>query len=99
MWFDLCNLHVNNRSPNFFHYKPDNYRLPMWYWKSIQLWNWFSRPWKRLNQAKMSIKYWKSMGIPNSAICLFKFCTLLLVTVLQMFFALCSMNKILKKWR
>jgi len=49
-----------------------------------------------LNLAKMCIKFWKSMEIPNSAICLFKLCTLPLMTVLQMFFALCSMKKIWK---
>jgi len=34
------------------------------------------------------------MKIPNSTICLFKFYSLPLMTVLQMFFALCSMSKI-----
>jgi len=42
---------------------------------------------KVLNLAKMYMKYWKSMGIPNSAICLFKFCSLPLMTVLQILFA------------
>jgi len=36
------------------------------------------------------------MELPNSAICLFKFCSLLLMTGLQMFFALRFMNKIQK---
>jgi len=31
---------------------------------------------KVLNLAKMYIKYWKSMEIPNSTGCLFKFCSL-----------------------
>jgi len=47
---------------------------------------------KVLNLAKMCVKYWKSMDILHSPICLFKFCSSLLMTVLQMFFALCSMN-------
>jgi len=37
------------------------------------------------------------MEIPNSAICLFTFCSLPLMAVLDMFFALCSMSKILEK--
>jgi len=37
------------------------------------------------------------MKILHSAICLFKFYSLPLMTVLQMFFALCSMNKIFEK--
>jgi len=37
------------------------------------------------------------MKILHSAICLFKFYSLPLMTVLQMFFALCSMNKIIEK--
>jgi len=52
---------------------------------------------KVLNLAKMHIKYGKSMKILNSAIRLFKFCLLPLMTVLQMFFALCSTNKNLEK--
>ena len=32
------------------------------------------------------------MEIPNSAICLFKFCSLALMTVLQMLSALCYMK-------
>ena len=31
------------------------------------------------------MKYWKSMEIPNSAICFFKLCSLSLITVLQIF--------------
>jgi len=37
------------------------------------------------------------MEIPNSVICLLKFSSFLLMTDLQMFFALCSINKILEK--
>jgi len=37
---------------------------------------------KVLNQAKRFIKHWKSTEILNSAICLFKFCSLPLMTVL-----------------
>jgi len=37
------------------------------------------------------------MEILNSAICLFKFSSLPLMTLLQMFFALCSINKIFEK--
>jgi len=37
------------------------------------------------------------MEITNLAICLFKFCSYPLITVLQMSFALCSMSKILEK--
>jgi len=51
-----------------------------------------------LNLAKMYTKYWKSMEILNSTICLFKFCSSPLMIVLQMFFALCSMSKIFVKW-
>jgi len=47
---------------------------------------------KVINLAKMYIKYWKSMEIPNSGICLLKFCSLPLMTVFQMFFALCCLN-------
>ena len=54
---------------------------------------------KVLDLAKRCIKYWHSMEILNPAICLFKFCSLSLMTTLQMFFPLCSMNKILEKWR
>jgi len=39
------------------------------------------------------------MEIPHSAICFFKFRSLPLMTVLQMFFALCSMNKLLEKMK
>jgi len=39
---------------------------------------------KVLDSAKMYIKYWKSMDILNSAIYLFKLCSLPLITVLQM---------------
>jgi len=39
------------------------------------------------------------MEIPNSASYLFKFCSLPLMAILQMYFALCSTNKILEKWR
>jgi len=38
------------------------------------------------------------MEILNSVICLFKFCSSL-ITVLQMFFALCSTSKILGKMK
>ena len=41
-----------------------------------------------LHLVKMYIKYKKSMEIPHSAICLFKFCSLPLMTVLQMFFCI-----------
>jgi len=37
------------------------------------------------------------MEIPNSTICLLKFCSLPLMAVLQMVFALCPANKILEK--
>jgi len=37
------------------------------------------------------------MEIPNVAIYLFKFCSVLLMTVLQMLFAFCSMSKIWEK--
>jgi len=40
---------------------------------------------KVLNLAKIYIKYWKSMEIPNSGICLFKFCSLPLMTDLLIF--------------
>jgi len=40
---------------------------------------------KVLNLAKMFIKYWKSMEILNSAIWLYKFCNLPLMTVLRVF--------------
>jgi len=43
---------------------------------------------KVLNLAKVYIKYWRSMEIPHSAMCLFKFCSLPLMTVLQMFFCI-----------
>jgi len=49
----------------------------------------------------MYMQYWKNIVIPNSAICLFKFCSLPLMTVSQMLIPLCSMNKILEnedKW-
>jgi len=52
---------------------------------------------KVLNLAKMYMNYCKSMEILKSTICLFKFCFSLLMTVLQMFSALCSMSKIFKK--
>jgi len=38
------------------------------------------------------------MEFPNSAICLLQFSSLLPMTVLQMFFAVCSVNKSLEKW-
>jgi len=52
---------------------------------------------KVLNLAKMHTKYCKSMEILNSTICLFKFCSSSLMTVLQMLFALCSMSTIFEK--
>jgi len=41
---------------------------------------------KVLNLAKMYIKYLRSMEIPKSTICLFKLCSLLLMTLLQIIF-------------
>ena len=41
---------------------------------------------KYWNLAKLYIQNGKSMEIPNSAICLFKFCSLALMTLLQTFF-------------
>jgi len=43
---------------------------------------------KVLILAQMFMKYWKSMEILNSTICLFKFCSSPLITVLQVFSAL-----------
>ena len=62
------------------------FSVPMWYWKSIELWNRFARSWKSIELAKVYMKYWKSMEIPNSAISSFKFLSLPRTTVLQMFF-------------
>jgi len=54
-------------------------------WKKLKYEIGFQDLEKVLNLDKMCIKYWKSVEIPNSGICLFKFCSLPLVTVLQMF--------------
>jgi len=56
---------------------------------------------KVLNLAILYIKYWKSMGILNSTICSYKFCSFLLMTVLQMFLLCVPRVKYLKngaKW-
>jgi len=54
---------------------------------------------KVLNLTKMYIKYWRKYGnSKNSAVCFFTFFSLLLMRVLQMLFALCSMNEIFRKW-
>jgi len=57
----------------------------------IELWNQFSRTWKSIEFGQNVRKVLKSMEI-NSTICLFKFCSSSLMTVLQMLFALCSMS-------
>ena len=71
------------------------------YWKTTELWNRFTRPGKSIEYSIMQNvnKLLKSMEIPHSAICFFKFRSLPLMTVLQMFFALCSMNKLLEKMK
>jgi len=64
-------------------------RVPTQYWKSIHLWNRFSRPWKIFEFFQNVHKVWKFQIQP---FVYSNFILLLLMTVLQIFFSLCSMN-------
>ena len=57
----------------------------------------FSRPQKSI--LKFAKTYWKSMEIPNSAIVFIKILFFISDDSFADIFSLCSMNKILEKWR
>ena len=68
---------------------PAEIRVPTW---SREYW--FV---KSVNLAQIYITYWKHMEIVNVVICYFRFSSLLLMAILQKFFALCSKNNVCDK--
>jgi len=99
LFFVLLPLKVAKRRDGLYLFN----RVPARDWryklKSIELWSLSSRTWKSIEFGQNVHKVLKKYGNPKFNDLFFQIDSWPLMTVLQMFFALCSMNKVLEKWR
>ena len=88
--FSTLNIHPQyNQQSEYQH--PAEIRIPTWSSEYLFV--------KSVNLAKIYITYWKHMDIENVVICYFEVSSSLLMTVLQMLYALCSMKQFNKNYK